>query len=106
LPVIWVPHSGSPAERAPFVAAFRQGLKETGYVEGQTVAIEHRLQRLRGWDNGLEQISGPLEFVQRLHRADVRRRAMIALMGDGKPALQIASAVPLNSAYVPSTSSN
>ena len=26
-------NSGSPAERAPFVAAFRQGLKETGYIE-------------------------------------------------------------------------
>src|SRR5262249_30156667 len=35
-------NSGSPAERAPFVAAFRQGLKETGFVEGQTVAIEYR----------------------------------------------------------------
>jgi putative tryptophan/tyrosine transport system substrate-binding protein len=42
LPVIGFLNSGSPAERAPFVAAFRQGLKETGYVEGQTVAIEFR----------------------------------------------------------------
>jgi putative ABC transport system substrate-binding protein len=34
---------GSPAEgSAHIVAAFRQGLKETGYVEGQNVAVEFR----------------------------------------------------------------
>ena len=38
MPVIGFLNSGSPAERAPFVAAFRQGLKETSFVEGQTVA--------------------------------------------------------------------
>jgi putative tryptophan/tyrosine transport system substrate-binding protein len=42
MPVIGFLNSGSPAERAPFVAAFRQGLKETGYIESQTVAIEYR----------------------------------------------------------------
>jgi putative ABC transport system substrate-binding protein len=42
LPVIGHLHSGSPNEWAPFIAAFRTGLKEAGYVEGQNVAIEFR----------------------------------------------------------------
>jgi hypothetical protein len=36
--VIGFLNGGSPGHYAPSVAAFRQGLKETGYVEGQTVA--------------------------------------------------------------------
>jgi putative ABC transport system substrate-binding protein len=41
-PVVGFLNSGSPGGYAPMVAAFRQGLKETGYVEGQNVAVEYR----------------------------------------------------------------
>jgi len=42
MPVIGFLNTGFAAERAPLVSAFRQGLKETGYIEGQTVSIEYR----------------------------------------------------------------
>jgi putative ABC transport system substrate-binding protein len=42
MPVIGYLGSESPGPMAPFVAAFLQGLGETGYVEGQNVAIEYR----------------------------------------------------------------
>jgi putative tryptophan/tyrosine transport system substrate-binding protein len=42
MPEIGYLHSGSPGRFEPLVAAIRQGLSETGYVEGQNVAIEYR----------------------------------------------------------------
>src|SRR6516165_3522984 len=42
MPVIGFLNSASPDEYAPMVASFREGLKETGYIEGQNVAIDYR----------------------------------------------------------------
>ena len=41
-PVIDFLHSASPGPAAPAVAAFHQGLSETGYLEGQNLAIDYR----------------------------------------------------------------
>jgi putative ABC transport system substrate-binding protein len=55
IPVVAFVHGGSSDTSARNVAAFRKGLSETGYVEGQNVAVDYhwlegqfdRLPRLR-----------------------------------------------------------
>jgi len=42
MPVVGYLATGRPETNARFVAAFRKGLSETGYVEGRNVAIEYR----------------------------------------------------------------
>jgi len=42
VPVIGFLNGGSPGGYAPYAAAFHQGLKEAGFVEGQNVAVEYR----------------------------------------------------------------
>src|SRR5215471_6217924 len=41
LPVVAFVRDGSPEANARYVAAFRKGLNESGYVEGQNVTIEY-----------------------------------------------------------------
>ena len=42
MPVIGILSGGSPTARPHLVAAFRTGLSETGYIEGQNVTFEYR----------------------------------------------------------------
>jgi hypothetical protein len=42
MPVIGFLNAGSANPYTPMVAGFRRGLSETGYVEGQNLAIEYR----------------------------------------------------------------
>src|SRR5258706_8104485 len=76
IPVVGYVHSDSPQPVAGLLAAFREGLGETGYVEGQNVAIEYR------WaENDLSRIP---ELVADLVR---RRVAVIAAPGSSAVAL-------------------
>jgi len=58
-------HPGSPAPNERFVAAFRRGLSEAGYVEGQNVAIA--FQWAGGLTNRLPELTSDLVR----HRVDV-----------------------------------
>jgi putative ABC transport system substrate-binding protein len=54
MPVVGFLRSASLNNATPLVTAFRQGLKEAGYVEGQNVAVEFRSAEVamiscRGW---------------------------------------------------------
>jgi putative ABC transport system substrate-binding protein len=76
LPVIGMLIAGSPTTYAAYIAAFRKGLNETGYVEGQNVTIEYH------W------LEGQYDRARGLADDLVRRRvAVIAAPGSGPAAL-------------------
>jgi putative tryptophan/tyrosine transport system substrate-binding protein len=47
MPVVGYLSGGSAQELAPLVAAFRRGLNETAYFEGNDVAVEYRWAKRR-----------------------------------------------------------
>ena len=61
LPLVGYLHSSSPETRAPMIEAFRQGLAEAGWVDGQNVAIA--FQWAEGHNERLPAMSA--EFVRR-----------------------------------------
>jgi putative ABC transport system substrate-binding protein len=79
MPVIGFLNSASPDGYAPYVAAFLQGLKEAGYVEGQNVAIEYR------WAEG--QYDRLSELAD-----DLLRRNITVMAATSSPAAQAAKA--------------
>jgi ABC-type uncharacterized transport system substrate-binding protein len=87
MPVIGFLSTRSPAESADHVAAFRRGLGQSGYVEGQNVAVEYR------WAEGLsDRLPGlAADLVS-------RRVAVIATTGgptSGLAAKAATSAIPI-----------
>ena len=79
MPIIGFLNSASPEGYAPYATAFRQGLKEAGYVDGQNVTIEYR------WAEGR---------YERLptHAADLVRRQVSVIAATSTPAIPVAKA--------------
>ena len=78
LPVIGLLHPGSPEANARYVAGFRKGLTETGYVEGRNVSIEYR------WGHG--EVTRLSELA-----ADLVKRAASVIVTPGGVAAALAA---------------
>ena len=74
MPVIGVLRSTPLTGSSHFVTAFRQGLKEAGFVEGQNVAVEYRYA-----DNQIDRLPALV--------ADLIRRPVTVIVGNGLAAL-------------------
>jgi putative tryptophan/tyrosine transport system substrate-binding protein len=80
MPVIGFLNAGSAAPLRQQIAAVREGLKESGYVEGQNVAVEYR------W------AEGQYDRLPALAADLVRRQVSVIVSGGGAPAVRAAKA--------------
>lgn len=87
MPVVGFLHSAAPGQISDLIEAFRAGLKESGFTEGQNVAIEYRLA-----ENAVERLPAlAADLVS--HKVDV----IAAAGGDGSAiaAKQATSTIPI-----------
>ena len=82
IPMIGFLRSTSANASANLVAAFQRGLTETGYIEGQNVAVEYRWAENR--DERLPELAADL----------VRRRCAVIVAGGNGAALAVKAASP------------
>jgi putative ABC transport system substrate-binding protein len=79
MPVIGFLHARTPEDSKPQVAAFRRGLSESGYIEGQSVTVEYR------WGRGqYDQLPAMA--------AELARRPVALLVAGSEPAALAAKA--------------
>jgi hypothetical protein len=73
VPVIGFLHSGSPEQNTKRLDAFRKGLHDAGFVEGQNVAIEYRWAAALAADLIGRQVAVPPLWAARRPRSRPRR---------------------------------